>query len=336
MDSTNETPATPIEAHKPDPRQQAFDFQRAAKLRIIERAQLLMLPLKAQLRAKSLLTRIESHSRDHASCWLSIDTLRIEMGASERTIQRAIKDCEAAGLLRVVRHKRAASTFSLEWSLLIDLSRETLDEVTWSQIRDGFDAVSNSRQGCQINHPRVTDQLIKGDRSARQVSPLSAPRIPSKKPSTTEATKQNQTTTFKFDFQAVVVALEDQGILAGGQSVLAASANGASAEFLLELIAHAQRVAINGVRAYGPGALMRRIGRARPSQSVDALWPPPCAGYLREVEREKNRRPALPQPSSAEPPERPARECSDEERLALSAKLAECIQKLRKPKGVIA
>lgn len=350
MDSTNETTATPIEPHKPDPRQQEFDFRRAAKIKIIERTQLLFFSVRSQIRAKALLKVIESHSRDHQSCWLSVETIRIEMGGSARTVQRAIRDCEAAELLVVTRHKHSASTFTLQWSLLIDLSRESMDEDTWYQIRKSFDAVKTKREhsvrGCHFDTARVTDRPLKGDRCGNDMSPLSAPLIPSKKPTTTEPTKQNQTTASDFEWAEVVAELDKENILAGGQSVLAASAAGASADFVMLLIDHFRSRCLNGVRAFGPGALMRRIEKARLGQSVDALWPPPCAGYLREVERdkreverEKNRKPAQPLPGSAaslEPLERPARDCSDEERLALSAKLSDCIANLRKRGGVMA
>lgn len=343
MDLMNFTPAGAIEPHKPDPRQQEFDFKRAAKIKIIERTQLLFFSVRSQIRAKALLKVIESHSRDHQSCWLSVETIRIEMGGSARTVQRAIRDCEAAELLVVTRHKHSASTFTLQWSLLIDLSRESMDEDTWSQIRKSFDAVKTNREhsarGCHFDTARVTDRPLKGDRCGIDLSPLSAPLIPSKKPTTTEPTKQKQTTAFDFEWAAVVAELDKENILAGGQSVLAASAAGASAEFVMLLIEHFRSRCLNGVRAFGPGALMRRIEKARIGQSADALWPPPCAGYLREVEREKNRKPAQPLPSSAEPLEpleRSARDCSDEERLALSAKLTECIANLRKRGGVIA
>ena len=185
----------------------------------------------------------------------------------------------------------------------------------------------------------MTDERSKGDRSALQVSPLSAPRIPPKKPTTTEALKQNQTTAFDFEWLAVVAELDKENILAGGQSVLAASAAGASAEFVMLLIEHYRSRCLNGVRAFGPGALMRRIEKARLGQSVDALWPLPCAAYQREVEREKNRKPAkaetMPE-SAAEPLERSTRECTDEERLAMSSKLNECIAQLQKRRGVVA
>ena len=302
------------------PQQTEFDFNRAAKLKIIERAQLLMLNVRSQLRAKSLLKVIESHSRENPKCWLSIETIRIEMGGSESTVHRAIADCEAAGLLSVIRAKHACSTFALNWSLLIDLSRESIPTETWDLIRAGFDSIKNRKGGVSL-------EPIRGVTCDPQMTPLSAPGIPPNKPTTTLAETQNRNHAFDFEWGAVVVALENEGILAGGQSVLAASANGASPEFVLQLIAHAQRVAINGVRAYGPGALMRRIGRARPSQSVDALWPPPCAGYLREVEREKRNRPAQTQPSRREAV---ISEASSEVRAELDRKFQSVIANMRR------
>lgn len=314
--------------------QKQFDFNRAAKIRIIERAQLLMLPLRAQLRAKSLLKVIESHSRDNLSCWLSIETVRIEMGGSESTVHRAIADCEAAGLLLVTRAKRACSTFKLQWSLLIDLSRESMDSDTWSLIRAGFDEVQKRRS-------RVSDAHSKGVTCGSEMTPLSAPesllRIPPPQKPSNDTTQQNKTTAFGFEWQAVVVALENEGILAGGQSVLAASANGASAGFVMQLIEHARSRCLNGVRAFGPGALMRRIGRARLGQAVDALWPPPCGAYQRELERAKHR-----QPTKAETMTASAAVCSNqdpetrEQREHIDAKFAECMSKLRRRAGVVA
>jgi hypothetical protein len=144
--------------------QTTFDFNRSSQLRIIELCNLVVLPVRARHRAKSLLKALDSHIRSGKTCFLMESTLAIEIGCSTvRTVRRAIGDCEAAGLITVNRRLGRSSEFSLNWSLLLDLSQDRLDDDLALKIRSHLDAVLEARKPIE---PR-TLQTPTPDRCAR-------------------------------------------------------------------------------------------------------------------------------------------------------------------------
>jgi hypothetical protein len=157
--------------------QAKFDWNRACRLKIIERAQLLPIPSRARLRAGVLLRVIESHCRESESCFLQVKTIQTEMRCSERTAQYAIADCRSAGLMTVESRPGRCSVFTLNWSLLVDLSRELIEEAVWTAMRRYHDQILASRHhnagvqdvssgGCKMRTKGVQDAHQRGARYA--------------------------------------------------------------------------------------------------------------------------------------------------------------------------
>ena len=114
--------------------QQQFDFNRAAQLRILERAVIPDPPPEkrtARIRnrgtLKSILKALDSYQRERGSCHPSISTLAHNTGLSVRTIQRGLKLLESIGLIARTsqrRHNGSATSndYAINWLRLVDLA----------------------------------------------------------------------------------------------------------------------------------------------------------------------------------------------------------------------
>ena len=124
-----------------------LDWNRAARLRIVERCQLVGISPRARLRVKSLLRVIESHCREHEACMLSAQTIATEMGSCRRTALRSIAEAEANLLIEVERVSHQASTYKLAWPILLDLCQDSLTDDSWLQLLAAWDQRQAGRRG---------------------------------------------------------------------------------------------------------------------------------------------------------------------------------------------
>lgn len=69
-------------------------------------------------------------------CWPPLDTIADRVGASRRTVQRAIDNAEAEGWVRVVRHTRAPSDYVLDVPDLASCPCRDCREPGASEVRD--------------------------------------------------------------------------------------------------------------------------------------------------------------------------------------------------------
>lgn len=90
-----------------------FDFQRSAKLWMLER-------LRCSGQVKAVLKAIDGYARDNPSATVTMRLLAQSMGVSMDSARRHVKAAERAGFLMTDRTDRSASTYTIQWLPIFD------------------------------------------------------------------------------------------------------------------------------------------------------------------------------------------------------------------------
>ena len=168
-----------------DHSQKRFDFNRAAKLGMLDRV---MIPAEALvthreqigsvrgllLKIKALLRAIESFAGNDSECWASVEKISKRMGCSERTTQRYLIVAKLFGLVTVIpgRH-HTTSIHDIHWSRVWEWSQPTVEANEGRQQRD---------EGRQQRQSGVTTTSVRGDNAVTQIA-MTRPEAQIKTPS---------------------------------------------------------------------------------------------------------------------------------------------------------
>ena len=153
--------------------QSQFDFNRAAKLAMLDRIVIPAEVLETHrenigsargllIKVKALLRSIDSFAREDSECFASVKKIGEQVGSSERTTQRYLKIAKLLGLITVINGRHhTTSIHDINWSLVLDWSRPSTNTNEGRQQRD---------EGRQESHPGVTTTPMRGDNPVTQIA----------------------------------------------------------------------------------------------------------------------------------------------------------------------
>ena len=153
--------------------QTQFDFNRAAKLAMLDRIVIPADVLETHretigsargllIKVKALLRSIDSFAREDSECFASVKKIGEQVGSSERTTQRYLKIAKLLGLITVINGRHhTTSIHDINWSLVLDWSRPSTNTNEGRQQRD---------EGRQESQPGVTTTPMRGDNPVTQIA----------------------------------------------------------------------------------------------------------------------------------------------------------------------
>lgn len=143
-------------------RQGAFDFNRAAQLRILERAVLPRAAANHKRRSgrgtlKAILKALDTYQREHAAAYPSVRTLSNNAGLSTTATRRGLHQLRALGYLTIDPRRRpdgsyTSHTYAINWSKLLDSVPPSEDGVGTVAATGGTVAATGGYCRCDSSH----------------------------------------------------------------------------------------------------------------------------------------------------------------------------------------
>lgn len=153
--------------------QSQFDFNRAAKLAMLDRIVIPAEVLETHrekigsargllMKVKALLRSIDSFAREDSECFASVKKIGEQVGSSERTTQRYLKIAKLLGLITVINGRHHTTNIhDINWSLVLEWSRPSMDTNEGRQQRD---------EGRQQHSSGATTTPLRGDNPVTQIA----------------------------------------------------------------------------------------------------------------------------------------------------------------------
>jgi len=228
---------------------------------------------------KHLLRVLLDHTPDDGTdCFLLLDTIAREMSCPKRTVQTAIKKAKAEGFLIVFgpKRRRRCNTYRLRIAEIYERAKSDLRERQTKEPR--ADLAHDERQ---IGATQVPNRRLTGAYLAHRNSIETSSKPPPKHAGETHTVHPAD------EWGMVVEELIEYGVGDPEPAVEKARQRRCSAPFIRRVIEYARtKVSADGTKAWGGGALRKRILNLKPGQSIESLWLPVDPAYEQAQRRE--------------------------------------------------